>query len=64
MISFQVSLRPSANQEGSIPDLISGAKLTGTDVFANVTLESSTQNLTTRTTSDLLYKNGDETVIK
>lgn len=61
-IHFQVSLRPSANQIGSSPEIISQARMTGTDSFANVLLETTAPSLSTRTSSDLQFKEGDELV--
>jgi hypothetical protein len=61
---FQVSLRPSANQIGRSPDIIGAAKLVGTDTFAGVTIEDSVQPLSTRTSTDLLFKQGDDVVRK
>ncbi len=63
-VAFQVSLKPSANQAGTSPEIVGQAKITGTDVFTGVLLENSASNLTTRTTTDLLYKAGDEIVQK
>lgn len=63
-VFFQVSLRPSANQAGEVPDIIGSARITGTDVFTGVTLENTAASLTTRTSTDLLYKPGDEVVQK
>src|SRR5581483_8467966 len=63
-MAFQIKLKPSANQAGSIPTLVSDQAITGTDIFTGSTLTNSTQNLSTRISTDLLYKNGDETVQK
>ncbi len=61
-VSFQVALRPSLNQVGSVPQLITNAKITGTDSFTGVVIENSAPALTTRTSSDSLYQSGDEIV--
>ncbi len=61
-VSFQVSLRPSLNQVGSVPQLITNARITGTDSFTGVVIENSAPALSTRTSSDPLYKSGDEIV--
>jgi hypothetical protein len=63
-VSFQVALRPSANQIGTVPDIVSATTITGTDVFTGVNIQNGTPALSTRTSSDLLFKNGDETVVK
>jgi hypothetical protein len=63
-VSFQVSLKPSANQAGQVPDIIGPATISGTDVFTGVNLQNSAPSLTTRTSTDLLYKAGDEIVQK
>lgn len=63
-VAFQVSLKPAANQVGTAPDLVSQASITGTDTFTGATLRNSAQSLSTRTSSDLLYKAGDERVVQ
>jgi len=61
-LDFQVALTPSANQVGSSADLVSGATITGTDNFADVTVQSSAPALTTLITSDPSFVSGDEVV--
>lgn len=61
-VAFQVAITPSANQVNLAPDLIGGATITGTDVFTGVTLKNTASALSTRTTTDFMYKPGDETV--
>ncbi|HVT75115.1 MAG TPA: hypothetical protein VHD69_01700 [Candidatus Paceibacterota bacterium] len=61
-VAFQISLRPSANQIGTVPNLILQQTVTGTDVFTSSTLKNAAPDLSTRITSDLFYKSGDETV--
>ncbi|HVU06430.1 MAG TPA: hypothetical protein VHE10_01410 [Candidatus Paceibacterota bacterium] len=63
-VAFQISLRPSANQSGMVPTLILQQAITGTDVFTSSSLKNTSPDLSTRITSDLFYKNGDETVQK
>ncbi len=58
-VYFQVSLRPSANQVNSAPQLVGAARITGTDAFTGVSLEGGAPSLSTRTSTDLLYKEGD-----
>jgi hypothetical protein len=63
-VAFQMSLKPSANQAGNSPDIVGPATITGTDVFTGATIKNSAANLTTRITTDLLYRTGDEVVQK
>lgn len=63
-VSFQVSVTPSANQIGTSPDIIGSAKITGLDSFTGVVLEDDVPSLSTRTSSDLLFKTGDEVVVE
>ena len=63
-VYFQVALKPSANQSGTVPEIVGPARVTGTDVFTGVALENTAASLTTRTSTDLLYKPGDEAVQK
>jgi len=48
---------------GTVPTLVNGATLTGTDDFTGVTLTSVQGPLTTSFSTDPAYKEGDETVI-
>ncbi|HEY9480998.1 MAG TPA: hypothetical protein VIR98_02070 [Candidatus Paceibacterota bacterium] len=61
-VAFQISFTPSANQVGTAPELLSASAISGTDTFTNAILQNSAGALTTRITTDLLYKAGDETV--
>lgn len=61
-VAFQVSLTPSANQVGSIPDIMSQSSISGTDVFTGAIVQNSTGSLSTRISTDLLYKPGDEII--
>lgn len=45
--SFLIRLKPSLSQVGSIPQLMKGLSLSGTDSFANVLLEKTNGSLTT-----------------
>ncbi|HEY4500185.1 MAG TPA: hypothetical protein VJH25_00135 [Candidatus Paceibacterota bacterium] len=60
--AFQVSLQPSVGQVGEVPQILSEAEITGVDVFTGATLENSAPTLSTRTTTDLLWKSGNEIV--
>ncbi len=61
-VSFQVSFTPSANQVGTVPEIVSSASISGKDVFTGATLQNSARPLSTRISTDLIYKNGDEIV--
>jgi hypothetical protein len=63
-VSFQVSLRPTINQIDSVPTLVNQAKLTATDDFTGEDLESNLGILTTRFSTDPLFKDGDEKVVR
>jgi len=61
-VSFQVVLVPNASQRGTAPILVGDAVVTGIDDFTGVTLRNTAPGLTTRTTSDIFWKQGDELV--
>ncbi len=61
-VAFQVALRPSANQQGNVPEIISQATITGTDTFTGATVKNTAPALSTRTSTDAAYLSGDETV--
>lgn len=61
-VAFQLSLTPSANQVGDVPTIISSANISGTDVFTGATVQNTAQSLSTRTSTDLLFKQGDDVV--
>lgn len=63
-VAFQVALRPSANQISSSPEIIGGSTITGTDTFTGVTIKNSAPALSTRTSTDSQYRNGDEFVVQ
>lgn len=62
--SFQVGLTPSTSQIGTIPVLVSGTTLVGTDVFAGASLKTTNPQVTTKILNDVNYKAGDERVVK
>ncbi|HEY0908290.1 MAG TPA: hypothetical protein VGE35_02995 [Candidatus Paceibacterota bacterium] len=62
-VAFQIALRPSANQQGSAPEIIGQATITGTDVFTGAALRNTAPSLSTRTSTDAAYLSGDETVV-
>ncbi len=61
-VSFQVSLRPSINQVGTTPSLVTNTKITGVDAFTGVTIQNTAPSLSTRTSTDLTFKEGDDVV--
>lgn len=61
-VVFQISFTPSIIQVGSSPILVNQAKLTGIDNFTNSKVESNQDSLSTRYSTDPIYKQGDETV--
>ncbi len=61
-VAFQVKLKPSANQVGTAPELISAADITGLDSFTGATIKTLAGAVNTRISGDLIYKVGDETV--
>ncbi len=63
-VAFQVSLRPSANQIGTAPQIIGESTIVGTDTFANVTIKNTSPALTTRISTDASFKTGDDLVVQ
>ncbi len=63
-IAFQVALRPSANQVGTVPQIMGAATITGTDTFTGATGRNNTPALTSRAGTDPLYRSGDEIVVQ
>jgi len=61
---FQVSLKPSIGQIGTVPSLVSGASFSGTDAFTNLPVTATIQNITTRLSTDAVFVQGDDTVMK
>lgn len=61
-VSFQLGLTPNINQVGTTPEIMSESIITGLDAFANTTIRNRAPSLSTRTTTDLYWKPGDETV--
>jgi len=61
-VSFQVGVTPNVSQIGTVPQIIGAATVTAVDDFTGATLKNSSQALTTRTTTDIFWKSGDEVV--
>lgn len=63
-VAFQISLKPSITQVGQIPVLVNQASLTAQDDFTGQTLNSNLGQLTTRFSTDQVFKDGDEKVVQ
>jgi len=61
-VSFQVILRPNLTQVGSTPTIAGQSLLSGIDSFTGASIQSSALGLSTQTTTDLLWQNGQGTV--
>jgi hypothetical protein len=61
-VAFQVVLRPNATQVGISPNVISESVIKGIDSFSGTELRNVAQGLSTVTTTDLLWQNGQGTV--
>lgn len=62
--AFNIKLRPSVSQVGSVPNIIKEVTLTGIDSFSNSGLRSVKQALSTRLENDSNFQNGDEKVVR
>jgi len=62
-VSFQVRIRPTAEQQGAEPDLLGETTITATDSIANVPLTLIKLPLSTRLNSDPAYSAGKEKVL-
>lgn len=63
-VSFQVAIKPSLSEVGTIPVILNESILTGHDDFANVDVHSTRPKLTTKLTNDPAFAPGKEFVIK
>lgn len=63
-VAFQVLVKPTINQVGSVPVIVNQASLTGQDDFTGETLKSNLGTLTTRFSTDPSFKEGDDKVTK
>jgi len=63
-VSFHVTLLPSLGQVGTAPILVNETTVSGTDSFTSQVLNFTRPALTTRTSSDPMYKEGDDVVVK
>ncbi|HEX2792162.1 MAG TPA: hypothetical protein VHO23_00350 [Candidatus Paceibacterota bacterium] len=55
-VSFQVALTPSTSQRGTMPVLVTGQTVTGTDRFTGAKLEGDRRELTTQIENDPAYQ--------
>ncbi len=62
--SFVIALKPSLSQVGSVPQLMKGISLSGTDSFAGATVQSTARAITTRLDNDPTFQSGNETVVQ
>jgi hypothetical protein len=62
--SFQISLTPSIGQIGSIPTLVNNIMFSGMDTFTNKAVNLTSQNITTRISSDPKFIQGNDVVVK
>lgn len=63
-IAFQVSLNPSIAQVGAIPILVNQSSISATDDFTGEALKGNLSPLSTRFSTDQIFKDGDEMVVK
>lgn len=63
-VAFQISFSPSANQFNQAPTLVNRAVLKAKDIYTSTDLESVQDPLSTRFSTDPVYKQGNETVVK
>ncbi|MFA6158603.1 MAG: hypothetical protein WC763_03190 [Candidatus Paceibacterota bacterium] len=63
-VAFQVILRPSLTQAGSSPEVIGQSLIAGTDSFTGTNLTNSAPGLSTVTTTDPLWQDGQGVVTK
>lgn len=61
---FNIKIKPSISQVGTVPNIIKEVSLTGIDSFSNSALRSVKQALSTRLENDPFFKFGDEKVIR
>lgn len=63
-VTFDVILKPSLSQVGSVPQLIKDVYLSGMDTYTGTVVKNSRGPLTTLLTNDSGFKYGNERVIK
>lgn len=63
-VAFQIELTPSLSQVGRILDITGQSKLTAQDDFTNEALDSTLNGLNTSYSTDPVFKDGDNIVVK
>lgn len=61
-VMFQVVVTPNLSHIGMAPDIMGPTTIEGTDSFTGATVRNTAPALTTRTTTDPLWRSGDEIV--
>jgi len=61
-VSFQVAILPSLGQVGTVPELTGAISVTGKDRFTGESLSGSKPAVTTRISSDPVFRDGDDMV--
>ncbi len=62
--AFNIKIKPSVSQVGTVPNIIKEVNLTGIDSFSNSGLRSVKQSLSTRLENDPFFKIDDEKVVR
>jgi hypothetical protein len=62
--SFQISLKPSTSQIGSVPQLMKDIYLSGTDSFTSTLIKSTRGPITTTLINDPSFQSGDDRVVR
>jgi hypothetical protein len=63
-VAFQIGVTPGVDLVGQSPSIIGNAVLVGRDDFTGANLTSTVQTLSTRFSTDPVFNEGDETVVK
>jgi hypothetical protein len=63
-VSFQVKIKPSTSQAGTIPSLLNEATLTATDLFTDMEIRKVSPRLTTNVTGDPGFPPGGASVVR
>ena len=63
-VSFQVALKPTISQIGTVPNLVNSIVFSGRDVATGETMTVNNSPLTTRLSSDPAFIQGDDIVVK
>ncbi|MDP2642123.1 MAG: hypothetical protein Q8P21_02445, partial [bacterium] len=63
-LAFQISLKPTAGQIGTTPVLVNSIVFSGRDTLTGNTVTVNNPPLNTRLTSDPVFIQGDDIVVK